>query len=144
MYAAMSPFSSPQRHASALYRRVGVETDLASASAHRMVAMLFDGLLECLARASGAIQSGDLAAKGAAIGRAVRIVEEGLKAGLDLREGGRLAADLSDLYAYIELRLTQANLRSDLQALDECRSLVQPLRDAWASIGPEVQAGGRP
>ena len=73
----------------------------------------------------------------------LRIVEEGLKAGLDLKEGGRLAADLSDLYAYVELRLTQANLRNDLAALDECKRLILPLRDAWASIGPQVDNGGK-
>jgi flagellar secretion chaperone FliS len=143
MYAAMSPFSSPQRHPGALYRRVGVETALSSASAHHMVTMLFDGLMENLAQARGAIEAGNVAAKGQAIGRAVRIVEEGLKAGLDLKEGGRLAADLSDLYAYVELRLTQANLRNDLAALEECKRLIEPLREAWASIGPQVDRGSR-
>lgn len=143
MYAAMSPFSSHQRHPGALYRRVGVETALAGASPHHMVAMLFDGLMETLAQARGAMEAGNVAAKGQAIGRAVRIIEEGLKAGLDLKDGGRLAADLSDLYAYVELRLTQANLRNDLGALDECKRLVEPLRDAWASIGPQVGSGSR-
>jgi flagellar protein FliS len=143
MYATMSPFSPPLRNAGAMYRRVGVETALATASAHRMVAMLFDGLLESLSLARGAIGQGDIAAKGQAIGRAVRIVHEGLKAALDLKEGGRLAADLSDLYAYIELRLTQANLHNDLKALEECRALLEPLREAWASIGPQVDKGGR-
>lgn len=143
MYASMSPFSSPQRHAGALYRRIGVETGLADANAHRMVAMLFDGLLEALSQARGAMAQGDLAAKGQAIVRAVRIVDEGLKAGLDLTGGGSLAADLRDLYAYIELRLTQANLRNDDAALQECRRLVQPLAEAWAAIGAQVEAGAR-
>lgn len=143
MYATMSPFSQPSRHGGALYRRIGVETQVSDASAHRLVAMLFDGLLEAVAQARGALATGNLAAKGEAIGRAVRILDEGLKAGLDLREGGALAADLSDLYAYIELRLTQANFRNDDAALLECRELVQPLRDAWAGIGQQVDQGGR-
>jgi flagellar protein FliS len=41
-----------------------------------------------------------------AIGRAVRIVEEGLRAGLDLRAGGSLARDLHELYGYLTMRLT--------------------------------------
>jgi flagellar secretion chaperone FliS len=143
MFASMSPFSSPHRHPGAMYQRVGVETALASASAHHMVAMLFDGLMEALAQARGAMGKGDIEAKGRAIGRAVRIVEEGLKAGLNMREGGALAADLSDLYAYIELRLTQANLRNDMAALDECKRLIEPLREAWASIAPQAKEGAR-
>jgi flagellar secretion chaperone FliS len=138
MYAHMSPFTSARRHPGAMYRSIGVETELSSASAHHLVAMLFNGLLEAVAQARGAIQARDVAAKGQAIGRAVRIVEEGLKAGLDLQEGGRLAQDLQDLYAYMTLRLTQANLRSDPKLLDEVKALALPLQEAWQSIAPEV------
>ena len=72
--------------------------------------------------------------KGRALGRAVRIVEEGLRAGLNLDAGGKLAADLNNLYAYVGVRLTQANLRNDEKLLDECQQLLQPLRDAWMTI----------
>jgi flagellar protein FliS len=34
----------------------------------------------------------------------------------------------------VSLRLTQANLKSDEAALDECARLMQPLADAWAAI----------
>ena len=88
----------------------------------------------------GRIAVGQIEAKGIAIGRAARIVDEGLKASLDLGGGGTLAADLSDLYAYITLRLTHANLRNDAAALDECLALMQPLREAWASIAPQIDA----
>ncbi len=123
-----------------LYTRVGVDTAVAAASPHRLVAMLFDGFADAIATAKGALASGQVEAKGRAIGRAARIVDEGLKANLDPVGGGALAADLADLYAYIGLRLTQANLRNDSAALDECLALMQPLRQAWASIAPQVDA----
>ena len=66
----------------------------------------------------------------------MRIVDEGLKASLNLNAGGALAADLSALYAYVCQRLLQAQLSNDAAALDECRRLMQPLREAWASIAP--------
>lgn len=139
MYASASPFASAmRRQPGALYHSVGVETGVVSANAHRLVAMLFDGLLGAIAQAQGAMARGDILGKGQAIGRAARIVEEGLKAGLNLSEGGRLAADLQDLYAYMTLRLTQANLHNDTERLEEVKRLVQPLRDAWESIGPQV------
>ena len=135
--ASPSPFVRSQACTSA-YRQVGVETGVASASAHQLVQMLFDGLLEAIVRARGALRQGQIDAKCRAIGRAVRIVDEGLKASLDLRGGGSLATDLDDLYAYVTLRLTQANLRNDEGALDECLALTQPLREAWASIAPRA------
>ena len=45
---------------------------------------------------------------------------------------------LHDLYAYVGLRLTQANLHSDEAAVAECVSLVQPIHDAWRAIAPQV------
>ncbi|UUX94870.1 flagellar export chaperone FliS [Aquabacterium sp. J223] len=134
-------FTSSSRSAgsndfSALYRRTGVETQVLAATPHHLVALLFDGLLESVARARGAIEQRDLITKGEAIGRAVRIVEEGLKAALDMQAGGKLAGDLRDLYDYLTLRLTQANLRNDPAPLDECRALVLPLQQAWAEIRP--------
>ena len=75
-----------------------------------------------------------------AIGRAARIVEEGLRASLDLNAGGKLAADLRELYAYVSLRLVRANLDNDAAGIDECRRLMQPLREAWASISPASEA----
>jgi len=123
---------------SGLYRQVGVETRLTSATPHQMVAMLFDGYMEAVAQARGAMRSGQQATKGMAIGRAVRIVEEGLRAGLDLQAGGSLARDLDELYTYLTMRLTLANVRGDESLLDECQRLVSPLREAWMSIAPQV------
>jgi len=125
--------------AGGLYRQVGVESQLAGgATPHRLVAMLFEGFMEQLAIARGALRDGQPVIKGEAIGRAVRIVEEGLRAGLDLRAGGTLARDLNDLYSYLSLRLTHANLRNDEAALDECQRLVLPLQEAWTAIGAEA------
>ncbi|MFZ2988325.1 flagellar export chaperone FliS [Ideonella sp.] len=120
------------------YRRVSVETSVEDASPHKLVDMLFDGYMEALSQARGHMQSGAIEQKGKAIGRAARIIEEGLKAGLNLKDGGRLAQDLHSLYAYLTVRLTLANIRNDERVLDECVSLVEPLRQAWKAIAPQV------
>lgn len=134
--AAMSRHAS-QANAHA-YRRVGVETGVAAATPHQLVTMLFDGFGDAIAQARAALQRRDIEAKCKAITRAVRIVDEGLKASLDVRAGGKLAEDLLALYGYVALRLTQANLNSDAAALDECQTLLEPVRSAWAAIGPGV------
>jgi flagellar secretion chaperone FliS len=117
-----------------LYQQVGVETGLSGATPHQLVAMLFDGFLEAVAQARGAMRAKDALNKGTAIARAIRIIDEGLRAGLDMRAGGNLARDLDDLYQYVSMRLTMANLRNDEALLDECQRLVRPLRDAWMEI----------
>lgn len=122
------------------YARVEVETGTLDASPHKLIQMLFDGLQDAIARARGALASGHVDVKGRAIAHAARIVEEGLKSSLDLQAGGQIAADLNALYAYMTLRLTHANLHNDAAALDECAKLLEPVRSAWAEIGPRVTA----
>lgn len=124
-----------------LYARIGVETGVSGASPHQLVSMLYAGFADAIAQAKGALQCGQVEAKGIAIGRAARIVDEGLKASLDLSGGGTLAADLAALYAFITMRLTQANLRNDAAALDECLALMRPLSEAWAAIASQVDTG---
>lgn len=120
------------------YRTIGVETGIDGASPHRLVAMLFEGFGDAILQARSAMQRREIEPKCKAITRAVRIVDEGLRANLDIAAGGKLAEDLASLYAYVALRLTQANLRNDPAALDECASLMEPVRSAWAAIGPNA------
>jgi len=144
MFSAPHASSNPRaRQFAGAYHQVGVQTMVAGASAHGLVALLFDGFMAAVHRAKGAIRQGDTAGKGQAISHAVRIIDEGLKAALDLKAGGKLAADLSDLYAYVCVRLIQANLNSDEAALDECMALVSPLRDAWQAIGNTSNASAQ-
>ncbi len=144
MFTASNPSAASRaRQFAGAYHHVGVQTNVASASAHGLVALLFDGYFAALTRARGALQAHDMPAKCQAIGHAVRIVDEGLKAALNMADGGKLAADLSDLYSYVTLRLTQANLRNDEAALAECGALMAPLREAWTAIGAQVQADPR-
>jgi flagellar protein FliS len=135
MFAQLA--SSP-RGAGAMYRRIDVDTGVNAASPHKLVAMLFEGLCDSMDRARGAILEGNHEAKGQALGRCVRIVEEGLRASLNLQEGGSLARDLNDLYAYVNSRLTYANAKNDVAAIEECRRLVTPLKEAWDAIAPQV------
>ena len=136
--AASSRSASSSSFAGA-YRTVGVETGVAQASPHELVAMLFDGFNAAVAEARLALAQGQVEKKCAAMGRALRIVDEGLKAPLDAA-GGDLTEKLSALYGYIALRLTQANLNNDVAALDECVKLMEPVRSAWLAIGPAASA----
>ena len=126
------------RNAPNAYRQVGLHTGVDTASAHQLVLMLFDGFLDSVAQARGAIAARNIEAKGRAIGRAVRIVEEGLKASLNLESGGSIAADLNALYAYITVQLTRANVSSDPALLEECATLLAPVRAAWVAIGDQT------
>jgi flagellar protein FliS len=100
-----------------------------------MTLLLYDAAIEAIRLAQAHLGTRRVAAKCEAIGKALRIVEEGLKASVDRDAGGHLAVKLVSLYDYITMRLLQANLRNDRKALEEACTLLSDLRSAWAQIG---------
>jgi flagellar secretion chaperone FliS len=136
-YATQGSAPSQRAHqrAQSAYANTAAEGRTAQASPHGLVSMLFDACFENLSIARQAIEDGDVQRKGVAIGRAVRIVEEGLRGNLNMAAGGALASNLNALYGYLTSRLTHANLHNDLQKLRECEELLRPLRDGWRAIG---------
>ena len=74
---------------------------------------------------------------------AVILIAE-LRGSLDVRRGGPLAQNLSNLYEYMTRRLMHANLNGDAAAVTEVLGLLGEIRGAWAAIGPEVRVGSAP
>ena len=135
-----TPVSS---RAASAYRQVGVQSGVDGASPHTLIKMLFDGLIQSLNAARGALQRGDIAEKGRQIGKAVRILEEGLKGGLNPAQGGEIAGNLAALYDYCVSRLTLANMRNDLALVEEVVSLITPVAQSWSEIGPNNGAAAQ-
>jgi len=120
-------------HAAQAYARIGLETGVAAASPQRLVVMLYDGALAAIADGRAHLVAGRTAPKGRALGKAIGIIDEGLKAALDPSQGA-IARQLMDLYDYIAQRLLLGNARNDVGLLDEATRLLGELRDAWASL----------
>ena len=80
MYAPASPFSRPipagDRSMSGLYRQVGVETSISSASPHQLVKLLLDGFFDAVAESRGHMRKKDVEAKAKAITRAIAATAE--------------------------------------------------------------------
>jgi flagellar protein FliS len=133
-------FASPRTHADS-YHRVHVETGAQAGDPHKLIEMLLQGAIDAIHKARGALERQDLRVKGEQVGKAVRIVEEGLRAALDPVAGGQIAAELDQLYGYVVRKLTLANMRNDEASLMECAQLLQPIQDAWTGIRPAVGSG---
>jgi len=127
-------FTSISARSAAVYKQANLEASVEMADPHGLIVMLFDGLLRNLRQARVAIQNKDIAAKCKQIASAVRILQEGLIMGLNPEEGGQLAQNLNDLYAYCVLRLVHANSKNDVDALDEVEQLILKVADGWKQI----------
>lgn len=122
------------------YQRMDIESRLTDSTPHGLVGMLLDGVQKNLNIAKGAVERQEISRKGEAIGKAISIVDS-LRASLDHEQGGTIAANLAELYAYMERRLLQANMESSRAMLDEVGSLVEQIRSAWNEI-PDANARG--
>jgi flagellar secretion chaperone FliS len=123
------------------YAKVGVETGVMAADPHKLIVMLFEGAETALRLARQQMADGDVPAKGRSISKAINIIDNGLRASLDKKAGGEIAANLEALYEYMVERLLHANLNNSSDMLQEVLSLLGELRSAWESIAPA--AGNR-
>lgn len=126
------------------YSSVAIESKAHSSDPHKLILMLYQGALLSIASAKNQMQRKEIAEKGHSISQAISIINDGLKASLDLNVGGSLAKNLSDLYDYMVQRLLIANLKNDTAALDEVSSLLLDLRGAWENIRQTEPAPIRP
>lgn len=130
-------FSSSYKSVAA-YSQVGVETDVAAADPHKLIMLLFEGAQSAIVKAKGNMELNKTAEKGAFISRAIDIIDNGLRASVDLEKGGELAERLFALYGYMVDRLLYANIKNDPAALDEVAFLLGEIQSAWAEIRPEA------
>lgn len=115
------------------YSDYGYNSEIEYADPHRLIQMLFEGVLKRISFAKGAMQRKQIAEKGKFISQAIEIVG-GLRASLDVENGGDIAANLDSLYEYISRRLVTANLKNSEEMLDEVSGLLLDVKTAWDAI----------
>jgi flagellar protein FliS len=125
------------------YSTIDSYTGVTDANPHQLVQMLLDGALGKIAVVKGLMTRGDTVKKGEVIGQAISIIG-GLRSSLDMSAGGELAANLDNLYEYMERRLVTANLKNDVIILDEVTTLLREIKTAWESIPLESRVKPAP
>lgn len=131
--------ATPSTAKLAAYGSASAHGGVAAADPHRLIVMLIDGALDRIHMARGCIERKDLVEKAKLLNRTVSIVGE-LRASLDAKAGGQIAANLAELYDYICRRLLKANSESNALILDEVTRLLHEIRSAWLAIPPEARA----
>lgn len=121
------------------YADVNLESEVLSASPHRLIQMLFEGAIASLNQALACIEHGDVEGKGLNVGRAIGIVT-GLKASLNMDSDSALSNDLEELYGFLEKQLFRANLETDSTLVMECLDILHTLKSGWDGIAPEANS----
>ena len=120
------------------YSQVKNYTGITDANPHQLVAMLLEGAMGKLSIVKGMLTRGETTRKGEIIGQVIAIIG-GLRSSLDMDAGGELAENLDNLYEYMERRLVRANLKNDMEIVDEVALLLREIKAGWDSIPEQLR-----
>ena len=121
--------------AAAAYKRLDIESAVASADRHELVTLLFKALIGALTGAEVHHQHENKDQVREYVAKACRILA-GLQGSLDYERGGDIAVNLGQLYGYSIRKLFAANVNLD-NAPDnvaEVKSLLEPIAEAWETM----------
>ena len=121
--------------AAAAYKRLDIESAVASADRHELVTLLFKALIGALAGAEVHHQYENKDQVREYVTKACRILA-GLQGSLDYERGGDIAVNLGQLYGYSIRKLFAANVKPDTAPdnIAEVKSLLEPIAEAWENM----------
>jgi len=113
--------------------------DKVTTTPERLITMLYDRMVRDLVAAEQAIERGDREASHRELTHAQEIVVE-LLAALDVDKWSG-AAQLRQLYAWVLQQLFHANVEQDVELVQHCRKMIEPLAEAWHVAAAQVTRG---
>lgn len=119
------------------YTAVSLDSQINGATPHQLIVLLYDGAINAMKRAEIYFQSGNIPRRGEMISRAINIIDNGLRAGLDHEKGGQIAEELESLYEYISRTLLEANVTKSGEKLPHLIALMTEMSETWQAIGPQ-------
>ncbi|HEC25692.1 MAG TPA: flagellar export chaperone FliS [bacterium] len=109
------------------------DTNVATANQGKLILMAYEGAMNFAKIAKEKLSVNDYAGKSINISNAVAIINE-LRSRLDIEKGGETAKNLNDLYIFLSMQLTTANLKKDINKIDEAVKILETLYNGWVEI----------
>lgn len=117
-----------------------LQTQVQSRSPLELVVMLYDGAIQSGETARDALIAGNIPARKAAISKMMAIISQ-LQNTLDMERGGDIAENLDRIYTWANVRLLDAIVHKDAGPVEEVRSVLASLREAWQTIAANQLTG---
>lgn len=120
------------------YKSVSAQTSVVDADPHRLIQILMENALEKMALAKGFMERNNIHDKGINISLALSIIEA-LQTSLDKEQGGEIAENLYNLYAYMLNTLLEANLQNDVHKIDDVMKVLITIKEGWDKVPGHLQ-----
>lgn len=116
-------------------------TEISTANQGKLIVMLYDGAIRFLRIAMDNMQPRTYDVVNTQIIKAQDIITE-LMLALNMDQGGEIAANLFNIYAYLKKRLLEGNISKDVGVLEEVIARLEELKGAWEEVAKKE--GGKP
>lgn len=107
------------------------QNSVTTASPGELTLMLYNGCLKFLNKAKLAIQEKNIQEKNTNLIKAQAIISELMST---LNMDIEVSKNMFALYEYINRRLVEANIQSDVAIIEEVEGLVTEFRDTWKEV----------
>ncbi|WP_433744769.1 flagellar export chaperone FliS [Falsibacillus pallidus] len=104
---------------------------VSTASPGELTLMLYNGCLKFINQAKQAIAAKNIEARNTSILKAQKIVQELM---VTLNMDLAVSKNMMALYDYMNRRLIEANVNSDIAILEEVEGMVTEFRDTWKQV----------
>ena len=108
------------------------------ASSQQLLLMLLDGAVKYTKIARMAIVNKDIPR---AHKELVRVQDIFLELMITMDKNTKYMEDLYDVYDFIKNELAKANLRKDINTIDEVLPLIEEIRDMWYEVDKKIKSG---
>lgn len=108
------------------------------ASSQQLLLMLLDGAVKYTKIARMAILNKDIAR---AHKELVRVQDIFLELMITMDKNTEYMEDLYNLYDFIKNELAKANMKKDVQTIEEVLPLIEEIRDMWYEVDKKIKSG---
>ncbi|MGP4078936.1 flagellar export chaperone FliS [Pseudalkalibacillus sp. R45] len=107
------------------------QNSVGTASPGELTLMLYNGCLKFLKQAKVAIEAGKVEEKNTNLLKAQKIIQELM---VTLNTDVPVGKQMMQLYDYMNRRLIDANVKSDIAIIEEVEGLTVEFRDTWKQV----------
>ncbi|MBT0727579.1 flagellar export chaperone FliS [Rosenbergiella australiborealis] len=115
------------------YLSADLERQVATATPHQLVLIMFNGLMDELVRAKSHITAKRYEQKATSINRCIDILNA-LSSALNMEQGGDLAVSLASLYDYAVRCLYEASHQLSVEKITEVERLLGEIEAGWREM----------
>ena len=118
-----------------VYAETNIHTGVASANSSELIVLVYERLFDHLKIGKKELENGRYGIE--SFTKAHDLIQQGLVACIDYKEGGDIAQSLGAIYEWSLREIINARVTKSPEKIQEVLDVLTPLYEAWVSLAPK-------